>query len=594
MKSLDLTIAIVGSGGEGVISAGEILVWAMAAEGLNGMMIKSYGPQIRGGESAAQVRLSNTPVLSQGDTLDALFVLSWENFPRFAKELILSSDAIVFHDTNDEPPANLPFPQGVRFLEVPITERAKEEAGTTLAKNLVALGFLAGWFALPESGFRTAIGQRFARKGQDVLQGNLRAFQAGLAMGRQQTPIKRSDAGNGRDASKLVLTGNDALAMGALFAGVRFFAGYPITPASEIMEWMARELPKFDGTFIQTEDEIAALTMAIGASFAGQKAMTATSGPGLSLMTESLDLATMAEIPVVVADVQRAGPSTGIPTKTTQADLFHAVYGGHGDAPRVVLAPTDVADAFAIAVHGVYLSEKYQVPVMILSDQFLGQRVEVIPEIDFEAFRDQVIERLHPSPEDLADFKRFQLTDSGISPFSQPGIKGAIYTAAGIEHDEYGHPTSDADWHEKMAEKRERKLATLAKEEDPFLLRIGPLDASLGILAWGSTKGAVEEALRRSLDEGVEVAAMIPRRLSPLPAAEVQRFIDRLDALLIIEMSHSGQFYRYLRSQVALPERTWVTKRTGAAPFKVQEITKALDEVRSQWKLTRRRTIEVA
>ncbi len=594
MKSLDLTIGIVGSGGEGVISAGEILVWAMAAEGFHSMMIKSYGPQIRGGESAAQVRLNSAPVLSQGDSLDALVVLSWENFPRFEKELILADDAMVFYDAGDKPPAELPFPQGVRFSERPFSDQAREQAGTTLAKNLVALGVVVGWFGLPEDGFRRAIEQRFGRKGKEVLQGNLKAFQAGLALGRQQGASEQPNFAPGSPTKKLVVTGNDALAMGALFAGVRFYAGYPITPASEIMEWMAKHLPKFDGTFIQTEDEIAALTMAIGASFAGQKAMTATSGPGLSLMTESIDLAAMAEIPVVIANVQRGGPSTGIPTKTTQADLFHAVFGGHGDVPRVVLAPTDVADAFAVAVHAFYLSEKYQVPVIILSDQFLGQRLEVIPEIDFEQFRSQVIERLRPTPEELADFKRFRLTETGVSPFSHPGIKGGMYTAAGIEHDEAGRPTSDAEWHDKMADKRARKLATLDAREDALLWRAGPADAPIGVLAWGSTKGAVEEALRHFRAEGTEISALVPRRLAPLPGVEIQRFVDRLNALLIVELSHQGQFYRYLRSEVALPERTWVTKRTGAAPFKVHEIVQAIEEVRSQWKSTRPRPIEVA
>lgn len=594
MKPLDMTIGFVGSGGEGVVSAGEILVWSTAAEGLYGMMIKSYGPQIRGGESAAQIRLSSEPVLSQGDKLDALVVLSWQNFARFEKELVLGKDTIVFHDKGDEPPANLSFPHGIRFVEVPMTEEAKERTGNTLAKNLVALGFLVGSYRLPERGFYEAIRQRFERKGEAVLEGNMQAFRAGFRKGREHALGGRMKKVSETEPDLLVLSGNDALAMGALFAGVRFYAGYPITPASEIMEWMAKELPKFGGTFIQTEDEIAALTMAIGASFAGQKAMTATSGPGLSLMTEALDLAAMAELPVVVADVQRAGPSTGIPTKTTQSDLFHAIYGGHGDLPRVVLAPTDVTDAFAIAVHAVYLSEKYQVPVLILSDQFLGQRVEVIPNIDFDRFQALLVERLRPSDEELVDYRRFMLTETGVSPLSHPGIRGGVYTAAGIEHDEHGRPTSDAEMHERMSAKRAYKLTTLARAEEPLVWRSGPQDAAIGVLAWGSSKGVVEETQRRLRNQGVEVAVMVPRRLSPLPTTEIQQFVDHLDSLLIVEMSHGAQFYRYLRSEVALPEKTSVTKRTGAAPFKVEEIMKAINEVQSQWKTTRPRTIEVA
>ncbi|RMD97869.1 MAG: hypothetical protein D6814_08695, partial [Calditrichaeota bacterium] len=336
MKRDDLILAIVGSGGEGVASAGEILLRAAAHEGLYSMLVRSYGPQIRGGESLAQIRLSPLPVRSRGDALDALVVLSWANFFRFSGEVFLHDDAIVFYDAADAPPENLPFPPSVKFYPVPFAEAAKKSAGSTLSKNILALGYICGWFNLPSAGFEQAIRDRFSKKSGDVLLSNLKAFQAGREMAEAAEERAPRVWHIREKRPMLILTGNEAVSIGSLFAGVKFYSGYPITPASEIMEWMARELPKFDGEFVQTEDEIAAVTMAIGASFGGVKAMTATSGPGLSLMTEAIGLAAMAELPLVVVDVQRGGPSTGIPTKTSQSDLLHTVFGGHGNLPRIV------------------------------------------------------------------------------------------------------------------------------------------------------------------------------------------------------------------------------------------------------------------
>lgn len=590
MYEEDLTLAIVGSGGEGVVSAGEILVHATSQDGLYSMMIKSYGPQIRGGESLAQIRLRKSPVLSQGDHLDALVVLSWNNYHRFAGEVRLRERAVIFHDSEDAPPERLTFPAKARFVAVPFSATSKKETSAALAKNLVALGFLSGWFDLPQSGFEKAIQQRFAKKSEAVLRGNLAAFSAGVQLAQVENTRPRYDWKVKNHEAKLVFTGNEAIAIGSLFAGVKFFAGYPITPASEVMEWMAAELPKFDGVFIQTEDEIAAVTMAIGASFAGKKAMTATSGPGLSLMTEAIGLAAMAELPLVIIDVQRAGPSTGIPTKTTQADLFHAVFGGHGNLPRVVLAPTDAADAIAIAVHAFYLAEKYQVPVLVLSDQFLGQRLEVIPKVNFDALKPKIITRQFASGEELQPYQRFKMTETGVSPISAPGIKGGMYTAAGIEHDETGRPTSNAELDEKMTHKRAKKNQVILQDESNLLWRCGDHDPDIGILAWGSTTGVVQEAVTKLQAEGHKVAALVLRQLAPLPVAPVQAFLDQLEGLLIVELA-DGQFYSYLKSQLALPHSTRVHKHTGAALFTVQEILDAIQEVDSLWETTLQQTI---
>jgi len=403
----DITVAIVGSGGEGIISAGEILIRATSHNGLYGMMIKSYGPQIRGGETLTQIRLKKSPVLSQGDVLDALVVLNWEHYFRLSEEIHLDEKSVVFYDSHDVLPEELTFPKDVILFGVPFSETAKKITGTPLSRNMVALGFLTGRFGLPQESFEREIKQRFARKSEDVAFGNLKAFKKGIELAEINEALIPFDWSTDNKEPKMILNGNEAISIGALFAGIQFYSGYPITPASDIMEWMAKELPKFEGVFIQTEDEIAAITMAIGASFAGAKAMTATSGPGLSLMTEGIGLAAMAEIPVVIVDVQRSGPSTGIPTKTTQADLFHALFGGHGNLPRVVLAPTDITDAIHIIVHAFYIAEKYQLPVLVLTDQFLGQRLEVIQRIDFNMLRSRGISRTIPNKEELPLLRTF-------------------------------------------------------------------------------------------------------------------------------------------------------------------------------------------
>ena len=578
MKTSDLTIAIVGSGGEGVVSAGEIMVRATSTDGLYSMMIKSYGPQIRGGESLAQIRLDSSPVLSQGNLLDSVLILSWNNYHRFSGEIMLPEGGTVFHDSGDAPPASVKFPAGVQFVPVPFEKTAQEQAQTALAKNIVALGFLTGWYNLPDSGFRASIKERFAKKSKEALEGNLRAFEAGIALALAQDgrPSREWEAKDARP--KLILSGNEAVSLGSIFAGVQFFAGYPITPASEIMEWMSVELPKFDGVFIQTEDEIAALTMAIGASYAGAKSMTSTSGPGLSLMIEGIGLAAMAEVPMVVVNVQRAGPSTGIPTKTTQSDLFHSVYGGHGNLPRVVLAAMDVADAVEMAVYAFYFAEKYQTPVILLTDQFLGQRLEVVPRVDFESLKAKVITRIRPNDEELKAYQRFKLTESGISPVAVPGLKGGMYTAAGIEHNEKGNPTSNAQIEENMTAKRTRKMQKLLETEEDLIWEYGDPEARFGILAWGSTKGVVVEAVDRLRGEGRSAKAIIPRLLAPLPLKSLQAKLDGLESALIVEMSE-GQFHTYLRGALTLPAETSVYKKVGASPFNLQEILNALEGV---------------
>jgi 2-oxoglutarate ferredoxin oxidoreductase subunit alpha len=462
-----------------------------------------------------------------------------------------------------------------------VTEISKEQTGSARSKNMALMGVLAEACNLPIEGVRLSIEKKLAKRGPEVVEKNLAAVEGG----REYASKNLGSAKIARltytpSEPKIVMTGNDAIAYGALYAGCRFFAGYPITPATEIMQFLTREMPRFGGVVVQAEDEISAMGMTIGASFAGRKAMTATSGPGLSLKIEGIGLACLAEIPCVVVNVQRAGPSTGIPTKTEQADLQQAIYGTHGDAPRVVIAPADVEDCFDVAVEAFYIAEKYQIPVIILSDQHMGQRIESVNRdglLSVQGFT-AVNRRRKPHRDELADYKRFRKTPTGISPMTWPGIEGGQYSTAGIVHNEKGDPSSVMEIHWEMCEKRIRKFDEMEKELN-FVRHYGPEDAEIGIMGWGSTKGVIKETVLRANENGVKVQALLPQIIYPLPERQVQSFLKRIKKLLVAEVSFSAQFLHYLRSALELPEQTYSLARPGGAPLSMAEVYAKLEEL---------------
>jgi 2-oxoglutarate/2-oxoacid ferredoxin oxidoreductase subunit alpha len=590
----DLTLAIVGSGGDGVISAGEIIVKAAASEGLHCFLLKSFGPQIRGGESSCKIRISDEPLLSIGQETRVVLCFSWADYGRFSEEIRLTRDAVILSDVDDKVGDDeLPIEilGSHTWIKVPLRRLAAESVGNVLTKNIVALGVLEGFFHLPEKGIAGQIQNRFAKKKQALIDLNLGAIAVGRKWAEDycaefSPELPRYHAFTPSEPN-LVLTGNEAASMGALWSGLKFFAGYPITPASDIMEWLEPRLPRFDGTMIQAEDEIASAGMVVGASFAGVKSMTATSGPGISLMSEMIGLASMAEVPSVFINVQRGGPSTGIPTKTSQSDLLQACYCMHGDAPHVVLAATDVKDCAFQAAEAFYISEKYQIPVILLLDQFVGQRMESVPrrellERGIEEGWIRKCDRLTPTAEELSEsrYKRYLLTETGVSPISHPGIEGADYIASGIEHNELGYPVSDVDIHRTMHDKRYRKMEYI-QQDTAFIRHYGDDKARIGILCWGSSKGPTREAMNRVLaDEGIATRCLVPTCLMPLNAARVQQFIDECDKVIVTDCSFSAQFLTYLRTQVELPRQKLVDLHfVDGMPLPVRELMAKIKEV---------------
>ncbi len=577
MAVSDLVVGAVGRGGDGVILSGELLMASAASRGLYGYMVQSYGPQIRGGESSFRARFNVEQVSSPGDFLDILAVFDWAAYKMFKQELRPKEGAFVLHDEDNPAPEGEMAPG--RIMAAPFAKLSKSSTGGLQAKNVVMLGVLCGFFELDAEGVRAGIKKKFAKKGGEVLDKNLAAFEAGFSYGQAnstgETQKMRLDHVPG--PPKLVLSGNEALALGALHAGCRFYAGYPITPSSEILEFMGKNMWKFGGSFIQAEDELASIGMVLGASFGGTKAMTATSGPGFSLMTEMLGLGSMMEIPAVIVDVQRTGPSTGIPTKSEQSDLWQAIFGMHGDAPRVVLAPSDVEDCFHAAVDAFNISEEYQLPVVILSDQLLAQRKVTLPSLPLDK---EVVSRRTPAEGDVeGGYKRYKLgSGDGVSPMAVPGDPRGIYQTTGLEHNEKGEPTSSFELHEAMNEKRYKKLKAVA-ERYRYVRRYGAGEPEVGILAWGSSKGAIKEAVAKANAKGLKVAAFIPELLYPFPKHELEAFLRPLKKIVIIELSYGGQFYKYLKTFLELPEeRVLLKKRSGGAFLGVAEVESAIEE----------------
>lgn len=568
---MDLTVRISGRCGEGVVLAGEILTLSAARAGLEVFAVKDYPAEMKGGLCTFQLRVGDQEILSHGDHPDLLLAFNEQAYSEHINDL--GERGVLLYDQDTLTPKN---GEKHRSFGLPLTSISQKELSFLPGRNILAVGVIAAVLSLDQDKVEAVIRHALRHKVEEVVTKNLRALSTGYQQGIDLRRAAGLPSLHRRDGQteRLVMNGNQAIALGAMAAGCRFYSGYPITPATEIMERLAEDLPKLGGDMVQTEDEISALAMALGASFAGKKAMTATSGPGLSLMTELLGLASMAEIPVVIVDVQRAGPSTGLPTKTEQSDLNHLLYGSHGEAPRIVVAPTTVEDAFYQTIRAFNLAEKYQMPVYLVSDQHLSQRLQTVPVPDLS--RVPVLERLHPDGGD-GKYQRYELTSSGVSPMSVPGSsEQGIYVATGLEHDLSGHPNYEVEMHRAMTAKRFRKLAQAARESSEARLH-GVQRAVVGLIGWGSSEGAAREAAERARRDGISVAVLYPTTLNPLPEQAIIEFAGHMRTILIPEMNYTGQLADYLRTKMGLEAQR--LNKPGGAPFTPTEIYLKIKEV---------------
>ncbi len=540
----DFVVRVAGEAGEGPTTIGDFLARSAARSGYSVYTYQTFPAEIRGGHAYLQTRIAEQVTLSYGNRPDILLALNEDAFNRWSG-LVPAGGMVMYDSSRFHVPAGLPF----QAIGVPGENLAVSEVGNKIAQNVVMFGALAGLVHLDPAVAETLIRDRWSAKGSDVVASNLKAFGIGMRLIHGQNTAYSAPTLTPREdgVARLILTGTQAMCLGAVAAGVRYFGGYPITPATQIMEWLGRHLPAFGGTVMQMEDEIAAIGSVLGASAGGVKAMTSTSGPGLSLMVELLGLASMAEVPVVVVDVPRAGPSTGMATKTAQGDLNLALYGAHGDAPRVVMAVTSVEDSFYTTIRAFNLAERLQAPVILLSDQALITRISSVPRLD--PARVPVENRLAFTREEEEPFRRFRMTDSGVSPVSLPGTPGGMFTATGLEHDERGNPSAEPANRVQMQEKRGRKMALALQGEDDLVRWWGDPEGTVGVLGWGSTEGVIREAVDMARANGHRVIALHPRLLQPLPMDHVRRLLSRCRRVLVPENNHTGQFAHYLRSQ---------------------------------------------
>lgn len=562
-----VSLALAGSGGAGVMTAGTLLLDAAARAGLYGLFVRTSGPQIRGGEAAALLRIGPQPLATLDDRFDLLLAIDWQNLHRFADEIPLGPTSLLVGDLDEgEPPAVLRA-SGARCVALPLKKTAKAAGGWV---NMVALGYAGTLVGLPAKALEAALRASWKR-GPDALAKNLAALHAGVAEaaaleGGRPAPLAMPAQA---PPERWLLSGNEAAGAGAVRGGIRFVAAYPITPATELLEWMAPALAKVGGTLLQAEDELASVNMIIGASYGGVPSLTATAGPGLALMAEGIGLAVAAEVPVVIVDVMRGGPSTGIPAKSEQSDLSFAVDGLHGDAPRLVLAPTSIADCLATTEWAVQLAETLQAPALVLSDQFMGQSRAVIdrPPAPGEPARRLVAQAVEGEP-----YRRYLDTLSGISPMAVPGTPGTIYTADGLEHTERGIPSSQAADHQRQLDKRERKLL-----QHDYGMRWADVegDAELAIVTFGSTTGAVREAIVRAAAQGLALRLVALRLLAPLKTEALDAALAGVRQLLVVEQNHGGQLLRYLRSRADLPGRPRGLHRAGPLPLRPGELAAA-------------------
>lgn len=563
-----VTVALAGSGGAGVMTAGNMLLEAAARAGYYASMTRSSGPQIRGGEAAAMVRIACRPIECMGDRFDVLAAVDWDNVQRFGSEIPLEPSSLIVTDPDQGAPPEVYTRNGSACVELPLKKLAK--AIKEGRPNMLLLGALAALVGLPGEAIAWAVEKTLGKR-TTALAPSLAAVAAGRAAAEGWGRSLALAPAAGRVGSRWLVTGNEAAGYGAIKGGVRFVAAYPITPATELLEWMSSALAEVGGTLVQAEDELASINMVIGSSYGGVPALTATSGPGLSLMVESLGLAVASETPLVVVDVMRVGPSTGIPTKSEQADLDIALHGLHGDAPHLVLAPNSIADCLRTTQWAVHLAEALQAPAIVLTDQSLGQTRAVVDrpgDIEGTAARAIAVAQ-------VGGYRRYALTPSGVSPMALPGMPGVAYTAEGLEHNERGTPSSLAADHLAQLEKRRRKLD---------LTDYGPLwadvegEGDLAVITFGSCTSIVREALARARADGLPVRLVSLRLLAPARPRHMARVLAGVRKLLVVEQNHSGQLHRHLGAQFGVSCPMTSLCRPGGLGFTPGEIHRYLAE----------------
>ncbi|RLM57572.1 2-oxoacid:acceptor oxidoreductase subunit alpha [Halobellus sp. Atlit-31R] len=540
----DFNWAIGGEAGDGIDSTGKIFAQALSRAGRHVFTSKDFASRIRGGYTAYKVRTAVDPVQSVVDRLDVLIALT----PRTIEENLdeLHDGSVIIYDGDRTTMENVEIPDGMIGLDVPLKQLA-EEAGGAIMRNVVALGAACEVSDFPIENLDSALEKRFGSKGQALVDNNKDAARKGRDYVADEYDHEFDYELETTDADYVLLNGDEAIGMGAIAAGCKFYAGYPITPATDVMEYLTGRIERFGGHVVQAEDELSAINIALGAARAGARSMTATSGPGIDLMTETFGLVATSETPLVIVDVMRSGPSTGMPTKQEQGDLNMMLYGGHGEIPRFVLGPTTISECFWKTVEAFNLAEKYQTPVYIAADLAMAVTEQTFPPEafdmdDVEIERGKVVdeETIGEWQNEKGQFQPHAITDDGVSPRAFPGTAEGAHMSTGLEHDELGRRTEDTEMRVEQVDKRTRKVETAREEEDWTPREFGDADAENLVISWGSNEGAMTEAMEFLDEEGVDVRFLSVPYLFPRP--DLSAAVEAAENVVVVECNATGQF----------------------------------------------------
>src|SRR6266542_2417648 len=582
MATVDFAVGIGGENGQGIASTGDILARIFARRGLNLNAYNAYQSIIRGGHTFLTIRASDGPVRSMGDKVDVLIPLNQDSLDRHLR-LMKAGSRVIYDGDKLKPGAPA---DEVQLCPMPVKDLTK---GNKLAANTAALGATLQMLGIESEPLEAVIARQFKKKGDAVVAENTGIARAGYDYAAQNFkpfPFKTPKL----PRPQAIVTGNQATAMGGVAAGVKFYAAYPMSPSTGVLMWMAAHARQLGIMVRQVEDEIGVMNMVIGAGHTGCRAMCATSGGGVALMTEAIGMAGMIETPVVCVDVQRAGPATGVPTKTEQGDLWQVLGAGQGDYPRIVVAPTNQLDLFQTIPELFNLCDKYQCPGLVLSDLLISEGTTSIDpdDLDFQVKIDRgelVLSNGNRNGANPASgyndmtYLRYKNTPSGISPRAVPGVPGYIFTAATDEHDEDGTLISDEFTNPQkrrmMVERRARKMQGAIKDIGPPKL-YGPEKADVTLVGWGSTAGVIREAVEKLAgEEGIVANQLAIKWIVPLHAAEIGAILGRSKNVILVENNQSGQFARYLRSETGFAAHGHIRKYDGE-PFMPHHIVEAV------------------
>lgn len=567
----DVNVVVSGQGGDGSLTVSTLLGELLRQRGLSIYTERDVLSRIKGGKAAAGLRASTREHLAMEERLQLAVVFDDEGAQSVFDRC--GDGSVLVYDDSDGPLAAGAVTDGVRVFNAPFGRLAVRRLGRILYKNSIAIGVVSRVLGMPDEELANSFRERFARLGPAIVASNIEALEIGfelademgLATGSSIFEVAQGDIGE-----RLLITGNEALGFGFVVAGGRFFSGYPITPATDILEYLQRVLPQFGGIAWQAEDELAAVNMAIGASLAGVRAMTGTSSPGISLMQEGIGQAGSAEIPLVIVNAQRAGPSTGLPTKPEQSDMNMMVFGGNGDFPRIVLAPGHPEDCFHLAIAACNLAQRYQCPVYIAMDQPTSQNTAAVEPFDLESVEIDQGKRLDEDDlKRLPIFQRYAITEDGVSPYTVPGTPGGASLVTGNERNEFGIVSTDPANRVRMVDKRQRKIELAT--DLPQARRYGDPGATIGFIGVGAAYGVCLDLVDLLAVEGVETQLLQPRTLWPVQQ-ETLDFIAQRDRTYVVEHNATGQLEGILVHEGADRGRLRRVLRYDGTPLRASDI----------------------